>query len=380
MRRSIRSRRGIVLLAVLTGVAWWSTPLVTRAVSNLSVSDSNGATTVGGGGGGSKVWHVPPTIDPTGTQEVTAHLNNWISKVPDGSVIMFPEKARYRVEGTVTVDGKRHLVLNGNHSLLFADTDGYHAKPNPNVWFNGRNWPLNRSHLLVYRSSDVIVANFRIRGPNTPGGPNSYRPPVEAQAGIEVATCVRCGVWSNYIMHVNGDGILFDWGSRDSTVVGNEIAFNGRQGITIVDTSRTLFAKNTLHDIGRSVFDLEPGPGGYDRDIVIAENIVVGPTGGIFIAAEGAGSTDNITVRDNRLKIPLIVQDKNSDGHSRRGPISIRNNRTEYGYDNYPIGMMIFTYVDGVEVIGNTAVAKPTEAVRVHDCTSVRELRNLWQQ
>jgi len=326
------------------------------------------------------VWQVPSTIDPTGTTEVTAHLNNWIRNVPDGSVIMFPEKARYRVEGTVTVDSKRGMVINGNHALLFADTDGYGAQPNSNVWFNGRNWPLNRSHLLVYRSTDVVVANFRIRGPNNPGGPNTYRPPVEAQAGIEIAACGRCGAWANSISHVNGDGILVDWGSHDIAVVGNEIWANGRQGITIVDTARATFSKNNLHDIGRSVFDLEPGPGGYDRDIVIAENIVVGPTGGIFVAAEGAGSTDNLTVRDNRLWIPLIVQDKNSDGHSRRGPVSVRNNQTAYGYDNYPIGMMIFTYVDGVEVIGNTAVAKPNEAVRVHNCTSVKVVGNLWQK
>jgi hypothetical protein len=355
---------------------WWTTPLVTRAVSNLSIPNSGGTP----GHVVRHVWHVPATIDPTGKQDVTAHLNNWISNVPDGSVIMFPDNARYRVEGTVTIDGKRRVVVNGNHALLFADTDGYRARPNPNVWFNGRNWPLNRSHLLVYRSSDVIVANFRIRGPNNPGGPNSYRPAVEAQAGIEVGECNRCGVWANNINHVNGDGILVDWNSRDFAAVGNEISFNGRQGITIVDTARALFSKNTLHDIGRSVFDLEPGPGGYDRDIVIAENIVVGPTGGIFVAAEGAGSTDNLTVRDNRLWIPLIVQDKNSDGHSRRGPVSVRNNRTAYGYDNYPIGMMIFTYVDGVDVIGNTAVAKPNEAVRLHSCTSVREMGNLWQK
>jgi len=60
--------------------------------------------------------------------------------------------------------------------------------------------------------------------------------------------------------------------------------------------------------------------------------------------------------------------------------ISVRNNRTAYGYDNYPIGMMIFTYVDGVEVTGNIAVAKPTEAVRVHNCTSVKVVGNLWQK
>lgn len=376
MRRSIRSRRGIALFAALTGILWWTTPLVTRAVNNLTIP--NGGATPGNTAG--KVFKVPPTIDPTGTQDVTAHLTNWIRNVPDGSVIMFPEGAKYRIEGTVTIDQKRRLVVNGNHALLFANTDGYGAKPNPAVWFNGRNWPLNRSHLLVYRSSDVIVANFRIRGPNTRGGPGTYRPPVEAQAGIEVAECKGCQVWANNINHVNGDGILVDWNSRDIAVVGNEITFNGRQGITVVDTARALFSKNTLHDISRSVFDLEPGPGGYDRDIVISENIVWGPTGGIFVAAEGAGSTDNLTVSDNQLFIPLIVQDKNSDGHSRRGPVSVRNNRTTYGYDNYPIGMMIFTYVDGVEVIGNAAVAKPNEAVRVHSCTSVRELRNLWQR
>jgi hypothetical protein len=366
-----------VLLAVLTGILWCATPLVTRAVNNFAGTDQNGGSPAGHIAG--NVWRVPPSIDPTGTRDVTSLLTDWISHVPDGSLITFPENARYRVEGTVTVARKRHVTINGNHAQLFATTDGYGAQPNNDVWFNGRNWPLNRSHLLVFLSSDVIVANFRIRGPNFPGGPNSYRPPVEAQAGIEVAYCTRCGVWSNIINHVNGDGIIVDWDSHDISVVGNDISFNGRQGITVVDTIGAVFAHNHLDHIGRSVFDLEPGPGGWDRDIVIAENEVMGPTGGIFLGAEGAGSTDNITVRDNRLWIPLIVQDKNSDGHSRRGRISVRYNRTAYGYDNYPIGMMIFGFVDGVEVIGNTAVAKPNEAVRTYGCTSVRQIGNAWQ-
>ena len=164
-------------------------------------------------------------------------------------------------------------------------------------------------------------------------------------------------------------------------VSGTAISSNGRQGITVVDDLCVNLHHNTLTNIGRTVFDLEPEPEGYDHDITIADNTVTGPAGGIFVGAEGAGRTGGVHILRNKLiGIPLVVRDHNSGRPERRGKIEVVDNTTNYGFDNYPIGMMVFAHVDGVTVTGNHAVARPSEAVVLDDCTAVSITGNSWQQ
>jgi len=379
MRRSIRSRRGIALLAALTGVAWWSTPLVTRAVSNLSAQSPSGSGPPGYVGG--KVWQVPPTIDPTGTKDVTAHLNNWLRQIPDYSTVTFPEKARYRAEGTVVLQYKHHVVIDGHQALLFANTDGSGMTPT-DVWFVQRGYPTNRSHFVVWRSNDITVANLRIAGPNTPGGPGSYQPRLEGQSGIKFGACTNCNAWGNSIRNVHGDGIEVDFGSDNVSIVGNRIWSNGRQGITLAQSNGVVINANHLELIGRSVIDIEPGPLTDVRNVAITNNTVVAPVEGIFVAAEGDGGTDKVQVIGNYLVgLPIIVRDETPAGRPHRKLISVLRNRTTYGYDNYPaIGMMVFNGIDGVTVEGNVGVVKPDEAVRTRDSTAVVVRNNSWQR
>ena len=140
----------------------------------------------------STALHVPATIDATGATDVTRKLNAFLRSVPNDSTVVFGAKARYKAEGTVFLQFKQGIHVEGNDARIFAETDGSGFMPDPNApWFNPRGWPGNRSHFLLYHDTDITVSHLRTRGPN-PGGPGTYNPNLEGQAGIEISACVRC--------------------------------------------------------------------------------------------------------------------------------------------------------------------------------------------
>lgn len=322
---------------------------------------------------------VPASIDATGKTDVTAELNGFFRSVPNGSTVTFPAKARYRAEATVLIDAKRNVEVDGNDALIYAHGNGTDARPNGNLWFQPPNWPLNREHLMIYRSTDVLVKNLRIRGPNNPGGKDTYNAAFEGQAGVGIFSCTRCELRDSKISHVFGDGVELDHGNRDVVVKGVEVTANGRQGMTILDSRHTVLTQNKLSNISRSVFDIEPEIGGV-VDLEISENEVGSGTGGIFVAAQGGGGTDDLKILRNRLRIPLIVKDSDSHDAKRRKGLTINGNTTTYGFDNYPIGMIALERIDGVTIKNNRAFAPERDAVHCQDCTDVVIEGNAWQR
>src|SRR4029453_9571110 len=60
-----------------------------------------------------RTYRVGPDIDPTGTRDVTDALLAFFRRVPDGSRVLFPVRSRYRIEGTVELDGRSRLLVDG---------------------------------------------------------------------------------------------------------------------------------------------------------------------------------------------------------------------------------------------------------------------------
>ena len=95
-RRIRKSTRRATLLPVLMTVA------VLFGAAATVVRDA-GAVTVPGVVTASTVHFVPASIDRTGRTDVTAAIVAFIKSVPDGSTVVFPVNAQYRIESIVLV-------------------------------------------------------------------------------------------------------------------------------------------------------------------------------------------------------------------------------------------------------------------------------------
>jgi hypothetical protein len=83
-----------------------------------------------------------PPIDSTGGSDVTADLQGWLNSVPDGSRLIIPAGARYRIDGTLATRAKKNWTITcpkGTKPVL-------PAKP-PRVSASGRNgsWTIART-------------------------------------------------------------------------------------------------------------------------------------------------------------------------------------------------------------------------------------------
>ena len=85
---------------------------------------------------------VPPSIDLTGTDDVSEALNAFIADVPDGSRIDFDAGGEYRLSRGLDVWGKNSLVFEGNGATLAME--GF-----------------DRSVLEIMSSSEIVVRDCR---------------------------------------------------------------------------------------------------------------------------------------------------------------------------------------------------------------------------
>lgn len=301
-----------------------------------------------------QLYTPPASIDATCASDVTDALNRWVRSVPNGSLIYFSPDACYQLEGTLLLQKRHGLTIDGHGALLRAKTLGAGVRPTP-VWMADKLWPRGRKHILVYDSSDVVIANLRIQGPNR-GGPGTYRSSLEAQHGIEFAVCDRCAAWSNTISHTYGDGVSVGYGSERVTVMDNVIHHTGRQGLTVDAAKTVMLARNRLDYIGRSAIDLEPGRGGVVDTVVVHQNQIGGNVEGVVIAARGAGDVHRVSIKDNRSLVPFSVrfghQDAFSSVHRARRTVAVSGNRGGQVFGS-PIALMQFEHVQGLRVEGN---------------------------
>lgn len=113
----------------------------------------------------------PSAIDSTGATDVTASLLAFIEGVPDGSTISFPAGARYRIEESLIIEGRRDLTFEGNGAEFFATTEA----------------DRNRRHWWIRNSDGITIRDVVVRGANPHAGTGdaAYRADREAQHGFD---------------------------------------------------------------------------------------------------------------------------------------------------------------------------------------------------
>jgi Right handed beta helix region len=305
-------------------------------------------------------------IDATGRSDVTVGLQALFDRTPDGGVVQLRAGADYRVEGTLVLEDRHSLRIEGNGARIFATTRGDRT----------------RSQLQFVGGSNLVVRNLEIQGANPDAGleEGAYVAELEAQHAIDLH-----GVSDVELDRVNlhdtyGDFVYLGlrdgdkrWSQRvwihDST-----FARSGRQGIAMTAASDVVIEDNRFTDMRRATIDLEPnGPSGGANNIHVIDN-QVGPGRLLFVAAAGSGPVDWVVIARNRLQgRALYVWIEPPEGN-RRQRFWVVDNTTDTMAMDEPVQ---FTRTDGAVVHGNRQpIEAPDALVRSTDSCGVAVTNN----
>jgi hypothetical protein len=289
---------------------------------------------------------VPASINSTCASDASPALNAWIKAQPNGSTLVFPSGACYRLGGDngIQLDGRSNLTLIGTGATLQLRTTG----------------ASNRSSgFFLQNSHHITIRGFAVDGGNTATGTTSAGSQVNERMNGAV---VRSG--STFIEfdrvswdRVRGFGIILstDGGStwptdisiHDSTIRGGEM------GVAIVAGRRIQIERNTVNDSVWFPFDMEPdsgaagpngeaGYGGGFVDVLISDNDVSRYGWGQSMtswfvafcpqdAVVGTAVMDGLTITGNRVHAGAATSNNgNFDGI---GGLAIRGDKANKKHD-----------------------------------------------
>jgi hypothetical protein len=314
----------------------------------------------------SAVEMAPTNIPSDCTRDVTTALVSWIKSVPDGSTLSFAPGGCYRVDGSLIVTKRSHLTFDGNGATIRAGSDGNRERVH--VWF--------------LDGTAITVRDLTIHGANPHAGATAaaYVPTREFQHGFAFR-----GVDGGWLDHVQVQDVYGDFvyiGADDDTgewsqnirITNSTFNGSGRQGISVTAGDHVTIQHNTIRNVARSMFDLEPNSPEQGAQHVVIEHNVTGAAKNFWIASKGSGSNIAFTATNNTMTAAtgnLIWVYGARDGY--RGPLVIENNHFKVGgtvNDESSKGAFFFAKVDGVTIKGNK-VSFPTgrhiPAVEIRD-------------
>jgi len=255
---------------------------------------------VAGAKGPGTVYKVPASIKGNCSVAVDAKITAWLATVPDGSTVQFGAGRCYGQDGTITLTGRRRLVIDGQGSEFRALTPG--ASHRANWRFVG--------------GSDLTVQNLAVRGSDPQG---LYDPSVEWQHGFSVEGVQGLTLSNVQARETWGDGIDLGHGAsspacgddassaRNVLIAGATLERNGRQGLAIVDAEQVTLQDSTVGPVAWWGVDIET-----DDDCEIARHITIarnsfganryGVVGSVGFG--GAPQVGDVSVTDNVQTAP----------------------------------------------------------------------------
>jgi hypothetical protein len=308
---------------------------------------------------------VPSSIAANCSADVTDALQSWIASVPDNSTIAFGKNACYRLDGTVIVEDRARLLLEGNGATLRANGTGNRE----------------RGQLVLRGGHDLTVRDLVVRGVNPHAGATAaaYVADLEAQHAFAVH-----GATNVLLEHVQAYDTYGDFvyigpegptPSHDVTVANSVLERSGRQGISITGAIGVTITGNVISGSARSMFDIETNLRTQPvRDVHIVGN-VTGAAVNFWIANKGSNSDiGDFVVSGNRMAAPtgglVFVFARRG---TPRGPFEFIDNQlstTGAVNDEGSSGAFYFALTDNVTLRGNTVqlpAGRNMPAVELHD-------------
>jgi hypothetical protein len=308
--------------------------------------------------------YTPAGLDTSGRADVTRALLDFFDSVPNGSTIRFPANARYRVEGTLVLENRNGLTIDGNGAVLFARTDGGHTPPPDGL---GHRWPRRRAHLVIHGGGDLVIRDLHIQGPHARAGTDGvYVADLEGQHGIAIRGARGVELDRVRVTDVYGDFVYlggdageadrWQW-ARDIHIHDSHFERNGRQGFAFTAAENVLLENSYIGDVKRTALDIEPnGMGGGAKGLQVRNN-TFGSIGGHWLAGHGkVGTIEDITLEGNTVHAKMQVS-TNTFG-PRRSNFRIVDNVSDHIVGS-PAPLMALHRIDGIVVRGNVHPLNP---------------------
>jgi hypothetical protein len=292
-----------------------------------------------------------PNVDATGVTDVSSAMAAFLASVPDGSTIDLASNGRYRMESTLVIDGRHDLTIRGHGATFVATSQGDQM----------------RANVRVLGSSNITITDLKVVGANPLAGAKDriYHAEFGGQHGFDIDSSRHVSLLRVSATDTYGDFVYI--GGRDGFPQSDDVivrdsffARSGRQGITLTSANAVAVTGTTITEPKRSMFDFEPGrdAGNSLTNVLISGNTLSkGPL--LFVAAEGHGGVDHVTIQDNRLTdMNLGVALEDLDGGVRYD-WKILDNTANYVSGNPYGATMRFWRIDGLVVTGNYQPMKP---------------------
>jgi hypothetical protein len=283
-----------------------------------------------------------PVPDATGRADATADLQALIDATPDGGVVRLQRGGDYRIEGTLVLEDRHDLTIDGNGARVFATTTGN----------------IDRGQIRIIGGSGFDVRNLEIEGANPRAGleEGAYQERLENQHGIRLDGVTDVELDRVNIHDTYGDLVYIsrheeDRGWTEQVWIHDSTLTNsGRQGIAVVAGRDLVIERNTITRMARAGIDLEPNSPSWGADNIHILDNKIGPGRLLFVAAGGAGPVNRVviarnTLRGRDLKFWVIPPEG-----TRRQRFWVVDNTSDTAAPAPPLE---FTRSDGVIVHGN---------------------------
>ena len=305
---------------------------------------------------------IPPSIDATGTTDVTAALRAFIANVPDGAIILGGgPSAVYRHTGNFMPPSRNHLILDGQGATL-RNTDVTGLNAGSSVYWSWLDKPFP-SHLTI-RNWSVVASN-----PN-PGhlSAGEFAAFVHLMGGtfIELDNITARGLF--------GDLLTANENPSDVWVHDSHVVDCGRNGVSVICGSRLLVERTAFDAVGYSAFDIEPEAGSIaGADHVTFRDNVVGTWVNSFLSIDGVNAgkpMSDIVVSGNRVANGTILAVCGTGGAARIQRLTVTGNT---GSVAAPGPILRFAHIDGLTVRGNVQPLSSGVLASITDCTGVQQ-------
>ena len=301
---------------------------------------------------------VPADVDATGATDASAALNEFLTRVPDRSTIVFKRDGEYLMDHGILIQGRRNLIFEGNGSSLRANpattvtqSDSMFA-----LWGDNRN---------------IVIRNFHIDGAAEKPG---VFVPLEREGfygvliqgdNVEVHdVTIEAIPGDAFHVNVSGDG---QW-SRDAYIHDLHVLSAGRNGVAIIAGANVLVERVRFDTIGYSTFDIEPNEKWQGAEAVTFRDNVAGTWSNSFLSAEGASGSrvEGVTVTGNTVTDDSLLT-----------VVALRSGRKDVVFtDNVSLvdakgPVLRFSHIDGLTISGNEQPLRSGELARITDSTNV---------
>ena len=341
------------------------------------------AVTVAPATSGLQVHRVPAGVAGDCSVDVTEAMNAWLRSVPDGSQVEFAPGGCYRVDGSLALDDRHDLVIEGNGATVRA---GVVAPAGT-----------NRAQWYVQYGSDITLRDMTLVGVNPEA---RFDVDHEWDHNVFVRGTHTVTVENVHGRNTYGDFIAIAQGA-DGTTIPSDITIRdvsadtiGRMGISCVACDGVSVSGSVFNDIAYHVFDLEiQGDDWPGRDVTYTGN-TIGRHGWAFFSVGTPFQThrndlSNVRIDGNTMTMPgsdtencapaisfrsskihaetVTITDNTLLSHGdaimvgTASDVTIRGNSARLAGRgcNDPVGIRA-VHVEGLDLRGNTVIGYPT--------------------